>query len=149
MLCFENELAIKSAHSQDQRPRLGLIGQKGNMEWAGNKSREIKVFPVCCVTQILLMNKEINPAELDFLLRYPVQPGVTSPVDFLSNHSWGGIKVRRESEADVVVASPGCELVGSFSWNRWCWNHGGTAATVVADDKYWVKLVNCFVLLFR
>ncbi|XP_068161051.1 dynein axonemal heavy chain 9 [Antennarius striatus] len=42
--------------------------------------------------QILLINKEINPAELDFLLRYPVQPGVTSPVDFLSNHSWGGIK---------------------------------------------------------
>lgn len=39
------------------------------------------------------MNKDINPAELDFLLRYPVQPGVTSPVDFLSNHSWGGIKV--------------------------------------------------------
>ncbi|XP_041830036.1 dynein heavy chain 9, axonemal-like isoform X1 [Melanotaenia boesemani] len=44
------------------------------------------------VFQILLMNNEINPAELDFLLRYPVQPGVTSPVDFLSNHSWGGIK---------------------------------------------------------
>ncbi|XP_059180294.1 dynein axonemal heavy chain 9-like [Centropristis striata] len=42
--------------------------------------------------QILLMNKEINPAELDFLLRYPVQPGVISPVDFLSNHSWGGVK---------------------------------------------------------
>ncbi|KAM6897413.1 dynein axonemal heavy chain 9-like [Xenentodon cancila] len=44
------------------------------------------------VFQILLMNNEINPTELDFLLRYPVQPGVTSPVDFLSNHSWGGIK---------------------------------------------------------
>ncbi|KAJ0060498.1 hypothetical protein NL108_014189, partial [Boleophthalmus pectinirostris] len=42
--------------------------------------------------QILLMNKEISPVELDFLLRYPVQPGVNSPVDFLSNHSWGGIK---------------------------------------------------------
>ncbi|AWP17229.1 putative dynein heavy chain 9 axonemal [Scophthalmus maximus] len=42
--------------------------------------------------QILVMNKEINPAELDFLLRYPVQPGLTSPVDFLSHHSWGGIK---------------------------------------------------------
>ncbi|XP_068610643.1 dynein axonemal heavy chain 9 [Brachionichthys hirsutus] len=42
--------------------------------------------------QILLINKEIDPAELDFLLRYPVQPGVTSPVDFLSSHSWGGIK---------------------------------------------------------
>ncbi|KAJ4939806.1 hypothetical protein JOQ06_029242 [Pogonophryne albipinna] len=51
--------------------------------------------------QVLLMNKEINPAELDFLLRYPVQPAVVSvisyiiydtisPLDFLSNHSWGG-----------------------------------------------------------
>ncbi|CAJ0928425.1 unnamed protein product [Ranitomeya imitator] len=43
--------------------------------------------------QILLMNKEINSAELDFLLRYPAQPGLSSPVDFLSNQSWGGIKV--------------------------------------------------------
>ncbi|XP_076856222.1 dynein axonemal heavy chain 9 [Brachyhypopomus gauderio] len=42
--------------------------------------------------QILVMNKEINASELDFLLRYPVQPGASSPVDFLSNHSWGGIK---------------------------------------------------------
>ncbi|CAH2292037.1 dynein heavy chain 9, axonemal [Pelobates cultripes] len=42
--------------------------------------------------QILLMNKEINIIELDFLLRYPAQPGLTSPVDFLSNQSWGGIK---------------------------------------------------------
>ncbi|KAM4031554.1 dynein axonemal heavy chain 9 isoform 1-T1 [Anomaloglossus baeobatrachus] len=42
--------------------------------------------------QILLMSKEINPAELDFLLRYPAQPGLSSPVDFLSNQSWGGIK---------------------------------------------------------
>ncbi|KAM3922058.1 dynein axonemal heavy chain 9 [Leptodactylus fuscus] len=42
--------------------------------------------------QILLMSKEINMTELDFLLRYPAQPGLTSPVDFLSNQSWGGIK---------------------------------------------------------
>uniref|UniRef100_UPI00398F13EE dynein axonemal heavy chain 9-like isoform X1 n=2 Tax=Pristiophorus japonicus TaxID=55135 RepID=UPI00398F13EE len=42
--------------------------------------------------QILLINKEINPKELDFLLRYPTQPGVSTPVDFLSNQSWGGIK---------------------------------------------------------
>ncbi|XP_058477020.1 dynein heavy chain 9, axonemal isoform X3 [Solea solea] len=48
--------------------------------------------------QILLMNKEINPEELDFLLRYPVLPGVTSPVDFLSHHSWGGIKALSSME---------------------------------------------------
>ena len=39
------------------------------------------------------MEKDINPEELDFLLRYPAVPGLTSPVDFLSNLSWGGIKV--------------------------------------------------------
>ncbi|XP_044310020.1 dynein axonemal heavy chain 9 [Varanus komodoensis] len=48
--------------------------------------------------QILLMNKEINTTELDFLLRYPAQPGVTSPVDFLSNQSWGGIKALSSME---------------------------------------------------
>nr|CAD7593189.1 unnamed protein product [Timema genevievae] len=42
--------------------------------------------------QILLMNEEIQPPELDFLLRFPIMPHVTSPVDFLSNNSWGGIR---------------------------------------------------------
>ncbi|GLV39554.1 Dynein heavy chain at 93AB [Carabus blaptoides fortunei] len=41
--------------------------------------------------QILLMNEEISAPELDFLLRFPIKPHVTSPVDFLSNVSWGGI----------------------------------------------------------
>lgn len=64
--------------------------------WFALKIQHFEVLPVCLCPQVLLMNKEINPAELDFLLRYPVQPGVTSPVDFLSNHSWGGIKVLAE-----------------------------------------------------
>lgn len=37
---------------------------------------------------------DINPVELDFLLRFPAVPNVTSPVDFMNNNSWGGIKVR-------------------------------------------------------
>ncbi|XP_064890577.1 dynein axonemal heavy chain 9 isoform X7 [Columba livia] len=48
--------------------------------------------------QILLMSKEINTVELDFLLRYPAQTRVTSPVEFLSNHSWGGIKALSSME---------------------------------------------------
>ncbi|XP_053544923.1 dynein axonemal heavy chain 9 [Bombina bombina] len=48
--------------------------------------------------QILLMNKEINSLELDFLLRYPALPGLSSPVDFLSNQSWGGIKALSSME---------------------------------------------------
>jgi dynein heavy chain len=42
---------------------------------------------------VLTMNKQLNLVELDFLLRFPIMPNVTSPVDFLSHNSWGGIKV--------------------------------------------------------
>lgn len=37
------------------------------------------------------MSEEISSNDLDFLLRFPIKPHVTSPVDFLSNNSWGGI----------------------------------------------------------
>ena len=42
------------------------------------------------------MKKEIVPHELEFLLRFPAVMNVTSPVDFLNNLCWGGIKVRLE-----------------------------------------------------
>lgn len=35
----------------------------------------------------------MNPAELDFLLRFPAKTGVTSPVDFLQHQGWGAVKV--------------------------------------------------------
>lgn len=50
------------------------------------------------------MNKELNPEELDFLLRYPVVTGVDSPVDFLTHFAWGGIKVRRARGRSSAVA---------------------------------------------
>ena len=43
--------------------------------------------------QVLSMKKELNPVELDFLLRFPFKAGVVSPVDFLQHQGWGGIKV--------------------------------------------------------
>ncbi|XP_060515880.1 dynein beta chain, ciliary [Cylas formicarius] len=49
------------------------------------------IFASQMTFQILLMNREINAADLDFLLRFPIKPHVTSPVEFLSNHCWGGI----------------------------------------------------------
>ena len=38
------------------------------------------------------MDKQIDPVELDVLLRFPYIPNATSPVDFLSHTSWGNIK---------------------------------------------------------
>ena len=48
--------------------------------------------PYCCL-QILITAKEVDAAELEFLLRFPVVANVTSPVDFLTHTGWGGIKV--------------------------------------------------------
>ena len=42
--------------------------------------------------QIQMMHDSIELSELDFLLRYPADLNVTSPLDFLSHGSWGGIK---------------------------------------------------------
>ena len=45
------------------------------------------------------MNNQINSTELDFLLRFPTTPSITSPVEFISNIGWGAIKVLSTMEA--------------------------------------------------
>lgn len=50
------------------------------------------IFMAQTAFQILLHSQDIKPEELDFLLRYPAVANVVSPVDFLTNVSWGGVK---------------------------------------------------------
>ncbi|XP_074102149.1 dynein beta chain, ciliary [Cotesia typhae] len=50
------------------------------------------VFLLQMIIQILLNKNEISQSELDFLLRYPHDTDIVSPVDFLTNSGWGGIK---------------------------------------------------------
>ncbi|KAM6111100.1 LOW QUALITY PROTEIN: dynein axonemal heavy chain 17 [Pterocles gutturalis] len=57
------------------------------------------IFLAQVAFQVLALKKELNPAELDFLMRFPSKAGVTSPVDFLQPQGWGGIKVLSEMEA--------------------------------------------------
>lgn len=54
--------------------------------------RDKMIFKSMMTFQILLMKKDVNPVELDFLLRFPIVPNVVSPVDFLNNVGWGAIK---------------------------------------------------------
>ncbi|NWI70492.1 DYH17 protein, partial [Todus mexicanus] len=60
--------------------------------------RDKLIFLAQVAFQVLALKKEVNPAELDFLLRFPSKPGVTSPVDFLQHHGWGAIKVLSEMD---------------------------------------------------
>lgn len=53
--------------------------------------RDKLIFMSQMVIQILTQAGEIVASELDFLLRFPYTPNMQSPVEFLSNISWGGI----------------------------------------------------------
>lgn len=52
--------------------------------------------------KILLRRREIDPLELDFLLRFPVDHTYSSPVDFLTAQSWSAVKVREEFALSVL-----------------------------------------------
>ncbi|XP_039715553.1 dynein axonemal heavy chain 17 isoform X4 [Pteropus medius] len=60
--------------------------------------RDKLIFLAQVAFQVLSMKKELNPAELDFLLRFPFKAGVLSPVDFLQHQGWGGIKALSEMD---------------------------------------------------
>ncbi|KAK2111115.1 hypothetical protein P7K49_010861 [Saguinus oedipus] len=75
----------------------------------------------CLSSWILLMNREVNAAELDFLLRSPVQTVTMSPVEFLSHQAWGAVKVSidplENSQALRVYADTGPhEVSGALFW---------------------------------
>ncbi|KAM9001324.1 dynein axonemal heavy chain 17 [Sarcophilus harrisii] len=60
--------------------------------------RDKLIFLAQVAFQVLSMKKELNPIELDFLLRFPFKAGIPSPVDFLLHQGWGGIKVLSEMD---------------------------------------------------
>ncbi|XP_008068583.1 dynein heavy chain 17, axonemal [Carlito syrichta] len=60
--------------------------------------RDKLIFLAQVAFQVLSMKKELNPVELDFLLRFPFKAGVISPVDFLQHQGWGGIKALSEMD---------------------------------------------------
>ncbi|XP_020566647.2 dynein heavy chain 11, axonemal-like [Oryzias latipes] len=55
--------------------------------------RDKLTFAAQLTFQLLLMNKEIDVRELDFLLRFNIDHSYISPLDFLSNSAWSAIKV--------------------------------------------------------
>ncbi|KAG7214621.1 hypothetical protein INR49_010513 [Caranx melampygus] len=55
--------------------------------------RDKLTFTAQLAFQLLLMSKEIEVRELDFLLRFNIDHSYISPLDFLSNSAWSAIKV--------------------------------------------------------
>ncbi|KAL5106320.1 hypothetical protein TcWFU_007241 [Taenia crassiceps] len=57
------------------------------------------LFTAQVAFQVCQARGEVNAQELDYLLRFPVTPNVTSPVDFITNIGWGAIKALTTLEA--------------------------------------------------
>lgn len=51
--------------------------------------------------QLLLMSKEIDVRELNFLLRFNIDHNYVSPLDFLSNSAWSAIKVQTHTHSQT------------------------------------------------
>merc|ERR1719201_3123212 len=80
--------------------------------------RDKLIFAAQMVFRILAMRGDIVPAELDFLLKAPTAPNAVTPVDFLSNISWGNIKVLSQLEA---FANFDRDVEGSAKrWKKFC-----------------------------
>ncbi|KAG7466869.1 hypothetical protein MATL_G00146930 [Megalops atlanticus] len=60
--------------------------------------RDKLTFTAQLAFQLLLMSKEIDVRELDFLLRFNIDHSYVSPVDFLSNSAWSAIKTMSFTE---------------------------------------------------
>ncbi|XP_029461663.1 dynein heavy chain 11, axonemal-like isoform X2 [Rhinatrema bivittatum] len=54
--------------------------------------RDRLTFTAQLAFQLLIMEKEISTRELDFLLRFNIDHGYNSPLEFLSNSSWSAVK---------------------------------------------------------
>uniref|UniRef100_A0A673MQT0 Dynein axonemal heavy chain 11 n=1 Tax=Sinocyclocheilus rhinocerous TaxID=307959 RepID=A0A673MQT0_9TELE len=54
--------------------------------------RDKLTFAAQLTFQLLLMSKELDPRELDFLLRFNIDHSYVSPLDFLSNSTWSAVK---------------------------------------------------------
>ena len=94
----------KAEKSEDLKQRVSnLIDSITYMVFVytsrGLFERDKLIFTSQVTFLVLSMGKQIEPSELDFLLRFPATPNVTSPVDFLSHQCWGGIKSLSNLEA--------------------------------------------------
>lgn len=78
------------------------------------------IFASQMAFQILLARNEVTASELDFLLRFPITPHVTSPVDFLTNTSWGGIRSLATREEFRYVGWETVIPLSSFTFSLSC-----------------------------
>lgn len=97
-------------------------------------------FSIC---QLLLMSKEIDVRELDFLLRFNIDHQYVSPVEFLSNSAWSAIKVQRGFVSSQKLITPDTVLGFFLSEQVMSFTDEfrGLDRDIEGSPKRWKKLV--------
>ncbi len=119
---FKNAIARAEVSEEIKERVASLIESITHMVYVyttrGLFEKDKLIFAAQMAFQILNVQGDVEPTELDFLLRAPRAVGVTSPVDFLSHSAWGMVKSLSNLEAFRTLAS---DIEGSGKqWKKYC-----------------------------
>ncbi|CAG7717651.1 unnamed protein product [Allacma fusca] len=93
---FQNAIRLAVPASQVSQRVENLIDSISYSVWLyttrGLFESDKLIFTAQMGFQIQLQREAIQPRDFDFLMRFPTTPNVQSPVDFLTNYSWGAVK---------------------------------------------------------
>ncbi|KAJ3191413.1 hypothetical protein HK101_007802 [Irineochytrium annulatum] len=121
---FQNAIGRAEASEDIKERVLLLIDSITHMLFIyttrGLFERDKLIFSAQMTFQILHANDDLDPVELDFLLRGPKIPNLASPMDWLSPSSWGMVKALSNLEQFRTLAS---DIEGSSKqWKKYCEN---------------------------
>jgi len=115
---FQTAINTAEASEEIKERVLSLIDNITYSVWRyttrGLFERDKLIFTSQMTFQILMTQDDLDLPEYDYLLRGPRTFGVTSPVDWISNNTWGAIKALSNLEQFKLLAN---DIEGSSK--RW------------------------------
>lgn len=119
---FKNAINKAEASEEIKERVNSLIDSISHMVYIyttrGLFEKDKLIFAAQMAFQILMAMGEIEYTELDFLLRAPRVVNINSPVEFLSQSTWGMVKALSTLEAFKTLAS---DIEGSGKqWKKYC-----------------------------
>ncbi|KAJ3096963.1 hypothetical protein HDU97_005410 [Phlyctochytrium planicorne] len=121
---FQNAINRAEASEDIKERVLLLIDSITHMVFIyttrGLFERDKLIYLAQMTFQILHAQDDLDPVELDFLLRGPKIPNVSSPLEWLSSPNWGMVKALSNLEQFRTLAS---DIEGSSKqWKKYCEN---------------------------
>lgn len=96
MIVFKQAIMVAPQYRQYEKRVVALVDsitcQTFNYALRGLFEVDKLTFTAHMTLRIMAASEQISTEEIDFLLRFPHDPNILSPVDFVGRTSWSGIK---------------------------------------------------------